>query len=106
MKIMSKCNVCILSLAQATAVFIYIILISLFLNNAEQWFGQLDGVTAPVLMLMIFVFSAAVTGGLVLGVPILMYLEGAKAKAVKNFVATLGWMLLLIILTIVGYSIF
>jgi len=46
-------------------------------------------------MLLIFVISATVMGYLVLGKPILMYLDGAKKEAVKLFYLTLSWLVVI-----------
>ncbi|MEK7567622.1 MAG: hypothetical protein AAB513_01730 [Patescibacteria group bacterium] len=43
----------------------------------------------PIFMLSLFVFSASVTAGLVLGKPILWYMEGKKREAVSLFIYTL-----------------
>ena len=46
----------------------------------------------PVLFLMLFVLSAGVTGALVLGRPVLKYLDGDRKGAIYLFCATLGWL--------------
>ena len=61
----------------------YIFLVALFMNNASKWFGEEDGFFAPVAALTLFVFSALVTGGLVLGKPIMLYLDGQKKDGLK-----------------------
>jgi hypothetical protein len=66
------------------AVFGYIVFIVWFLNNASTWFGEDDrGIVAPIIMLSIFVLSALITAFLVLGKPIMLYIDGKKKEAVR-----------------------
>lgn len=62
-----------------------------------------DTVLAPIVMLLLFVFSAAFTGLLVFGRPVLWYLDGEKEEAVSLLVATLG---IFLVITIVALAIF
>jgi hypothetical protein len=68
----------------AFGVLAYVSLLATFFNQANSWFGQADQkIVTPVAALMLFVFSALVTGGLVLGKPIMLYLDGHKKEGVK-----------------------
>jgi hypothetical protein len=67
----------------------YIAAVASFMFYGAKNFGPDNTVLIPILMLMLFVFSAAVTGLLVLGRPILWYLEGKKKEAVSLLVSTL-----------------
>ena len=70
--------------AQAFGVFVYILLLAAFFNGANDWFGQADQkIVTPVAALLLFVFSALVTGGLVLGKPLMLYFDGQKKEGVK-----------------------
>lgn len=60
--------------------------------NADKVFGKMKGISDPIAMLMLFVLSAAITGSLVIGRPILLYLDGLKKEAVKMFLFTVGFM--------------
>jgi hypothetical protein len=71
----------------------YIAALSLFFFNAQSIFGQKeDNFLMPLLMLLLFVISAAITSFLVLGKPIRMYIDGAKREAVNLFFITLAWL--------------
>lgn len=71
-------------IAHAFGVFAYILLLAIFLNQANDWFNQADQkIVTPVAALMLFVFSALITGGLVLGKPIMLYFDGYKKEGVK-----------------------
>jgi hypothetical protein len=68
----------------ALGVMIYVYLVSLLLSNGQNIFGTMAGkVAGPMLFLMLFVFSALVTGYLVLGKSVTLYLDGAKKDSLK-----------------------
>lgn len=76
-------------IAQALGVFVYILLLSVFMNKANDWLGQDDrGILAPIMALLILVFSALVTGGLVLAKPIMLYIDGKKKEGVRLLLGT------------------
>jgi len=76
----------------AVVVIGYIVLVAWIMNLAPILFGRISGIWGPVAFLLLFVLSAAITGALVLGKPILLYLEGAKQEAVKLFIYTIGFL--------------
>jgi hypothetical protein len=70
---------------------LYIVLIALFLAfMPKNLLEEGPKLFAPILMLSLLVFSASITGSLVLGRPILWYLDGKKKEAVQLFVYTLA----------------
>jgi len=74
----------------AAATALYVALIAMFLFYVPKALGEKeDTVLVPIVMLLIFVFSAAVTGFLLLGKPVLWYLEGKKREAITLFAQTL-----------------
>lgn len=77
---------------QASLAVMYIVLVALFMNNAEQIIGDNKSFLGPVAFLLLFVFSAATVGSLVLGRPILMYLDQHKKEAIYLFAFTLSWL--------------
>ena len=56
----------------------------------------------PAAMLLLLVLSATITGALVLGKPILLYLDNKKADAIKLFFWTLGWLVIMTITVLIG----
>ncbi len=69
----------------------YVALVATFMTFGERIFGGGDDTFfVPLAMLLLFVFSAAVSGALILGRPILWYLDGKKREAVQLFGYTLG----------------
>ena len=94
--------------SNSTLVFGYIVAVAWFFQLAPKIFGMQDApIWSAAAFLLLFVFSASLTGFLVLGKPILLYLDGAKSDAVKLFLYTvcfLGGALILafIILAIIA----
>jgi hypothetical protein len=88
-------------LASALGEAAYVMLVALFMMNAGRYFGDEASVVAIAVFLMIFVLSAAVSGALILGRPVLLYLEGQKKEAVKLFTITLAWMLIFLAILLV-----
>jgi hypothetical protein len=77
----------------STLTAFYIGLIASFLFYGPHFFaleGKPDTVFAPIMMLMLFVFSAAITGTLMLGKPIMWYLDGKRKEAISLFFYTLA----------------
>lgn len=80
------------SFLNAFGTLAYIALVVLFMSNGEEWFGKVPEYVAGITMLTLFVFSAATVGALVLGRPLLWYLDGAEADALRLFGYTLAWL--------------
>ncbi|MBU6415309.1 hypothetical protein KGQ34_03695 [Patescibacteria group bacterium] len=75
----------------ASATALYIAAVASFLFYVPKFFGhRTDIMLVPMVMLSLFVFSAALTGSLIFGKPILWYLEGKKQEAISLLVVTLG----------------
>jgi hypothetical protein len=90
-----------LGIINALGTALYVFLLALFFSQANKIFGAEDNeLLAPVVALLLFIVSALVTGGLVLGRPILMYWDGLKKEAVKLLVYT--GLSLFVILLLVG----
>lgn len=88
------------AVVNAFATALYIVLIASFLFHAPKFFGRGDDtVLIPIIMLLLFVFSAAVTGLLVFARPLLWYWDGKKKEAFSLIVSTL---LILFIITLIA----
>ena len=94
-----------IALIHALAVFLYTLLVSWVMMNGDTWFGEMSGLAGPSLMLLLLVASATITGFLVLGRPIMLYLDNKKKDALNFLGFTIGWMLVIIILTMVSLAI-
>ncbi len=93
-----------LAALHALCTALYVACVASLLFYAPQIFGtgKKDIVLIPIAMLMLLVSSAAITGSLVVGRPILWYLDGKKKEAVSLFLATLGFLSLLTIIAFAG----
>jgi hypothetical protein len=85
----------------ALAMLVYVSLVAAIMRNGNQLFGEKDNYFMPVAALLLLVLSASVSGALVLGKPILLYVEGRKAEAIKMFFWTIGWLAALTVLVLV-----
>ena len=89
------------SLGHAVLTLAYVSLVAFVMSHAQSWFPGPDTWLTPVAVLMLFVLSAAITGTLVLGRPILMYVDGQKKEGLQFFGYTVGWLLILTIIVFV-----
>ena len=82
----------------ALGTVLYISLVSSFLSNAEHIFGNVvnekSSILVPVMMLTLFVVSAAITGFLVFGRPIMWYIDGKKKEALRLAFSTVAFLIL------------
>jgi len=86
-------NLPLRALLNSLGVLLYTSAIAVFLSNGERIFGSQDNhFLIPAVMLMLLVLSAAITGALVMGKPVLLYLENKKSEALNLFFYTIGFM--------------
>lgn len=96
---MKKSEYILKSLPHAFGVLAYTTGVAWLLFNAGNIFGNKpDNFLAPLLMLLLFVVSAATTGLLVLGKPIHLYLSGLKKEAFIFLFATLLWLIFFVLI--------
>ena len=84
-----------LSFLQAFGVVAYISFVATIMQFGNQFFGPKDTFLTPVLVLLLFVLSAAVTAGLALGRSVLWYWDGQKKEALTLLAATVAWLVIL-----------
>jgi hypothetical protein len=89
------------ALGQASLATLYIVLVATFFYFANTIFGQEDTFVTPIAFLLLFVLSAAIMGALVLGRPLLMYLDNQKKEALKLFGLTLAWLFVYMMIAMV-----
>jgi len=77
---------------------IYITLVALLMTKGNNIFGQATGVLGGVSILLLFTLSALIVGSLILGKPLMLYLDGNKKESVKLLLQTT---LILAIITII-----
>ena len=87
---------------QATGLVIYLVLISLFFNSMERSFtGPSTQFYAPIIMLLLFVISAVISGLLILGRAGFLFWEKRYKESFTLIGWTVGWGLLYFALFIV-----
>ena len=77
---------------------LYVAVIASLMYSIEGGFFPEKTFLAPIAMLMLFVFSAAFTGILVFGKPIMWYIDGKKKEAIALLSYTLAIFLAIIAL--------
>ena len=104
-KNMKKQNMVVPSLIHSLATLIYITLVASLMFFGQDLFGKMDGVFGIIAFLLLFVVSAAVVGLLVLGKPVMLYLDKQKKEAVQLLTYTVSWLLVFTIIFFVIISI-
>jgi hypothetical protein len=75
----------------ALAAIGYIVVVAFFMSLVPQIAPEPSSSLGPLVgILILFVFSAAVTSYLVVGMPLRLFLEGEKKEAVSLFMKTLA----------------
>ena len=82
------------ALANSLLTVLYVILVGTFMFNAQYFFVKEPSPFIPIGILLLFVFSASVCGSLMLGRPLLWYLDGRKKEALSLFAYTLAFFLI------------
>lgn len=80
------------SLYNALGTLIYIAVVSQIMANGDKLFGSMSDFLAPIAFLSLFTLSTAVVGSLIVGKPLMLYLDGKKKEAVTLFMQTVGWL--------------
>jgi hypothetical protein len=86
------------SFVHALGILVYIGLVGYIMNNGDKWFGQMDNFIGPVTFLLLFTLSALVVGGLGIGKPIMLYIDGKKKEALAMLSWTVGWVFIFTII--------
>ena len=91
---------CALTNALGTALYVVVIASLIYLGSLGK-LGANSTILIPITMLMLFVFSAALTGFLIFGRPVMWYLNGKKREALSLLVYTLSIFFIITILALV-----
>jgi small-conductance mechanosensitive channel len=103
---MKKSEYLLKSLINALGVLVYVSIVAFLIFNGEHIFDNKPSFLIPLFMLLLFIISASVTGLLVMGKPIHLYLSGLKKEAFILLFATLAWLVLFIVVIITGLLLF
>ena len=82
---------------------VYIILVALLMFGIQKLFGAKPDpvIIAPIAFLLLFVISAAISGALILGRPVMLYLDGQKKDALQLFGFILAWLILFLVVAFI-----
>ncbi len=89
---MKNTKLVIYSLISSLGVLGYISLVGWVMINGDRLFGNETAIVGIAAFLLLFVFSTLITGLLVLGGPIYLYLEKNKKTAIKMLFCNIGWL--------------
>ncbi len=89
------------AVVDAVSTFVYVVLVALFMSYFEGSAPQEDTVFVAIPILLLFVCSAAITGFLVFGKPVMLYLDGKKRESVLLLSYTL---VILFVITLVAFG--
>lgn len=103
---MNNSKLAIQSFLFSIGVVLYISLVAAIMNHGKTLFGKMDNFWGPIAFLMLFCVSAAITGLLVFGRPIYLFLNGHKTECVKQALYTVSFLFLETILFLLGIAIF
>lgn len=94
---MEKNRIIYLSLGHALATATYVVIVAFFMSAADDLMKEASNSVVIIGMLLLFTVSAAITGLLVFGRPVYLFLEGNKKEAIHFALYTVGWLLVLTI---------
>src|SRR5574341_764781 len=89
------------ALWSALGVTAYVFIVSQIFNYHDRLFGRVEGPLANVAFLLLFVFSALVTGTIALLPPIRLYLDGQKKEGVQLLLFTAVWLGIMTLLAMI-----
>ncbi len=82
------------SFINALGTVVYTAAIAWFLSHASTFFHKEDTFLVPMFMMLLLIISATITGSLVLGKPIQLYLSDQKSAAITMLWQTLVWVII------------
>jgi hypothetical protein len=85
----------------AIGTVVYIVLVISLIFSLRILPEPEDMILVPIAMLLLFVCSAAITGFLVFGKPVMLYIDGKKKEAVSLLGYTVGILFLITILAFI-----
>lgn len=91
---MSAGKIVFLGLAQALGTAIYCALVAFFLMSSGTWFARPNVALAIATFLLLFILSACITGGLVLGYPGYLVLRQRVQEGLLLLISTVAWLIL------------
>jgi len=86
--------------ALATAFYVTVVGSFMYYGSMKK-VGKNSAFLAPIAMLLLFVFSAALTGFLIFGRPALLYIDGKKKEALSLLTYTLTFFCVITVIVLI-----
>ena len=84
---------------QALGLTLYCSLVGIIMWQGNNWFGQMNNLLGPVLVLSLLVVSALICALIALGYPFLVFWDKKNTKGALMLIGyTIGWLVLFIAL--------
>ena len=93
------------SFINALGTVIYVMIVALIMTSAEKAPDETKSFIIPIAMLLLFLTSATITSSLVLGKPIMLYIDNQKQDAVKLFLYTVSWLIAFTLIALISAKI-
>lgn len=103
---MNKTKLIWQSLIYILGVAVYVLAVSFLMINGEKWFGPINGIWGPALMLMLLCLSAAIVGSLIFGRPAYLIITGEKQQGIKLLLFNLLWLAVITVLAFASFALF
>jgi len=102
-----KLSLPLIGFIQAIGLTIYCSLVALIFWRGNEWFGKMNNLLGPTLVLSLLVVSTLICALIALGYPVWIFWEKKDTKKALRLVAyTAGWLALFVILVMLGLLIF
>jgi len=90
---MNKSQQLLLSFFHAFTVVAYVVtVIFIMLSGQELFSADPEDILTPIAILLLFTVSVAITGIVIFGKPVLLFLDGNKQDAITFLMYTVGWL--------------
>lgn len=98
-----KLPLSIIGFFQALGLVLYCAAVGFLMISGEVWFGPMVGILGFVLFLLLFVVSALISAGIVLGYPAWLFLQKRISQAIDLVIWTVFWLLAILLTLILGF---
>jgi uncharacterized membrane protein len=92
---MTNFKLALLGLMNSVGVALYTGLVAWVMYNGNRFFGTKDTILTMISILLLFVLSAAIVGALTIGRPIILFVNGLRSSAVRLFLYTVSWLMVI-----------
>lgn len=104
---MKKHPLAITTFRNTVGAIAYIFLVSQIMNSSELLFGNsANSYLGPFAILLLFVLSATVVGGLLFGQAIYLFFDNKKKDSIQSAIYSIGWFFAITTVVFVGLIIF